>query len=584
MSLYSGEFYLSKPFRVNQATPSFNLLWDSNQVVQLDDGVTQTGSYRPFRPSDFGSTTINLSGGISIGNVAVTGGSINIAGVAQVAVTNTAPIPMSGVVQVGNTVNANITNGVLPISGNVSITNGSFDTSAIVNAQVSGNNNTLIADILLSGISGRLAAGVISIVTGSQSFDSSAIVAAQVTGNNYLAFISGRELANSLFLSSISGYLANTQTVTVVGGVSGNHLGSLDVSHTFLTTSGIGTANVNITNTAPIAVSGTFTATTDNSTVVAAVASGNSLLTIANALNSGISGLLSANLTDVAAVSGVVQVGNITPIWITGLVQTTATFTGTFTPVNTDVVNAIATGNNYLAFISGREQVTTLLLSGISGQNATGVAIRTVGSLDLTHSYLITSGIGTVSTSITNPIGITGTENDVNLVYVGNPNSPFNFVSVGGRATNPSGAGAVTGYNTGDNVILNFCAQNGGLFVNQANLQKDQDEVTTWIASSGALPTMYSVSGLVSPFFGTCLPSNPTRHSWTIQNIGTGQLMVKMSSSIPTTGTLDIILKGASAAWAGDGAVWTDSPATYTGPVSVSGFGGAPCIYKAWEV
>jgi hypothetical protein len=75
--------------------------------------------------------------------------------------------------------------------------------------------------------------------------------------------------------------------------------------------------NINVSNTSPIPVSGTFNATTDNSSVIAAIGSGNNLAVIANQLNSGISGLLGTNLTAPAAITGT-TIDTITG-WTTGI-------------------------------------------------------------------------------------------------------------------------------------------------------------------------------------------------------------------------------------------------------------------------
>lgn len=92
------------------------------------------------------------------------------------------------------------------------------------------------------------------------------------------------------------------------------------------------------------------------------------------------------------------------------------------------------------------------------------------------------------------------------------------------------------------------------------------------------------VSGINNVGFGTPLPANTSRKAWAISNLATGAILVRFSSSLPTTGTFNVLLKGASAPYAGDGATWTDSPAIWTGPVSVTGVGGAPIVFTCWEL
>lgn len=613
----NGFRYFSRGIGSNHASPAFQYVQDSGIVWQDDTGFIYTGAWRPVLNTDLGSAvSLSVSGlNLTVGAVSITGNpDIHVSNAVLATsgfstINNVSPVPMSGIVQVGNTVNVNVTNTApLAFTGTViTITTGSqsFDSSSIVLAQSTGNQRLLVADQLLSGISGGLAGtlntnstilnstlnvavtggSIQTIVTGavSASFDTSSIILAQSTGNNLLGFISGREIINGATLSGISGRLAGTINVSALAGLSGSQLGSLDVAHSYLPVSGIGNFNVILVANPTVTVAnnlavtggsiqtittGSFSATVDNTTLIAAVVSGNNSIIISNQLLTGISGLLAGNLTDPAWITGQVTVVNAGPIWVTGI-----SASGSFTTDNTTVVSAISSGNGYLL-------VADRLLSGISGL----LVAPPTQNVTVTGGQIQTIVTGSVSATVPNPIGITGTENDTNIVYAGGLNSPFNFVSVGGRAVNPTGAGLPTGYNTGDNVIFNFCAQNGAVLVNQGNLQKDQDEATIWTASTGSLAVSYGVSGLVAPYFGTCLPSNPNRRAYFIQNLATGLLLVKLSTSIPTTGNLDFVLKGASAAWAGDGAMWSSESTTYTGPVSVTGFGGAPCVYKAWEI
>lgn len=70
-------------------TTAFNQLWDKDWT--WNNGTNDlTGAWRPFFPSDFASN-VSVSGlSVTVGSVAVTGGTITV--------NNTAPIPVSGVV------------------------------------------------------------------------------------------------------------------------------------------------------------------------------------------------------------------------------------------------------------------------------------------------------------------------------------------------------------------------------------------------------------------------------------------------------------------------------------------------------
>lgn len=245
----NGFRYYGKLYNTQHGAPAFTYLYDSSVVWQDQAGNLITGGERPATPADF-AANISVSGlSLSVGAVALTGTSVvTTTGNQPVNVINTAPLPFSGVVQVGNTVttNATITNALLAVSGVVQAT---LDPTAIVLAVSSGNNNTLVADRLLSGISGQNAA----IIAGAPLY---------VTGS-------------------------------------------------FATTSSSSIALTGFSPTLPpLPVSGTFNATTDNTTVILAISSGNASAIIANQLLSGISGSLTNNLSSAAFVTGQVSITN----------------------------------------------------------------------------------------------------------------------------------------------------------------------------------------------------------------------------------------------------------------------------------
>lgn len=101
-------------------------------------------------------------------------------------------------------------------------------------------------------------------------------------------------------------------------------------------------------------------------------------------------------------------------------------------------------------------------------------------------------------------------------------------------------------------------------------------------ANAGATTTTTPVP-LITGAFGTVLADNPARKGWYVKNLHTGALMVGFSAAIPTTGSLNLLLAGGTAVNDGKGQDWTDIPCAFTGPVSVSGVGGAPVLATVWQ-
>jgi len=318
--------YFTSLYGNQNGGPSFGYLWDSS-VEWLDtNGNLNTGAMRPATPADF-AANISVSGlNLTVGAVAITGQAVvTTTGNTPVSIVNTAPLAFSGVTQ------ANVTNVLLATSGvatvlslpthNVAVTGGSIQT----------------------------------IVTGSvsASFDSVPIVNAQITGNNYLADISGR-LNNTLGAPiNVSGVVSTTVSVGNVA-VTGGSIQTI--------------------------TTGSFSATVDNTMVILAIASGNNLLTTANILASGVSGLLTSNLTDPAYVTG--QVGITTTLLATSgnstIVNTAPIPVSGVTQAN--VTNAVlAVSGNTITQITGWNTglvVTTDVRSSSTAGNSTpsGVA------------------------------------------------------------------------------------------------------------------------------------------------------------------------------------------------------------------
>lgn len=469
----TGFRYWSKiPNTANQsASVAYQYVYETGVIWQQQDGTLVTGAMRPVLSTDLASTT-----NLSVSGLSLSVGAVSLTGDNPVRVANVNAIAVSGAIQGGN---------LLPV------------------------------------------------------------------------FVTG--LINTVVTGAVS---ANVTSVAVTGGVSGSAQGNLDLTRTYLPVSGVGTfaVNSNITNTAPLAISGVVQAS------VTTVDTGIRAVTVTN--------------------SPTVTIGNTAPIAISGVVLTTTTGSLSATVDNTLLILAVASGNT-LALAANQ------LLSGVSGALVTNLTVPAAVTGDIRNipgTVLAISGIvqtvvtgGSVSATVSNPIGATGTSYDRLPFYTGAGQPLWNFQLVGGRAVSSSGVGSTTGYNTGDFAVFNFSRENGGLLVNQGTLDRTQDNATVWAANTGTGPAN-AVSGLAPSFFGTVLPNNPNRRGWFIANLATGVLMVKMSASIPTTGNFDVLLKGATTQFSADGASWTDSPAIYTGPVSVSGIGGAPCVYRAWEL
>lgn len=412
---------------------SFGYIYDTTGVWQQQDGTLVTGGARPIIQSDLGTTSnvqLNVSGlNLTVGAVSITGfnsgsalGNLDITrtylptsgvGTTQVNVTNTAPLNVTGIINtvVTGAVSANVTS--------VAVTGG-------VSGSAQGNLDLTRSYLPVSGIN----------------FSTSVSVAA----------------------------------VAITGTNSGSALGNLDVTRTFLPVSGLqgvgiigidtGIRAVTITNTAPIAFSGvvlttttgSFSATVDNTLLIAAVASGNALLVQGNQLGSGISGLLGSNLSSAA--------------WVTG---------------------------------SGTQ----------------------LGNLDLTRSYLPVSGLNFSASVSVSAVAITGVATD-----------------------------QITGFNTG--IIVTF-----------APVSKT--------VSSNSTP-----SG-VAPFIGATIQTgqilalNATRTMFFIQNIHTGTpLYVNFGSQAASTGSFSFILNPSATPGFG-GSSFSDDH--YRGPITVSG--GA---WTAWEL
>lgn len=150
-SFPDGARYYSSTINEGKAQPAFNFLYDPSIVYTTPAGISHTGGWRASRPSDY-AAEINVSGGLQVDL-----GPLNITGIVQTVsvISNTAPIPVSGVTYVSNfpsswnvheTGNANVTITNFPSyfnthetgTANVSIINGTVNVSATGVSNVSG--------------------------------------------------------------------------------------------------------------------------------------------------------------------------------------------------------------------------------------------------------------------------------------------------------------------------------------------------------------------------------------------------------------------------------------------------------------
>ncbi len=504
------------------ATPAFEYIWD-NSILTTGGNQILTGAFRAFSTTDISNTSISVSGlSLTVGSVAVTG----------------APV----VTLTGNT------SVIIPYTNPVYVT-GSFATNSSATAITGSPNVTINGGFV--GITGSLS-GVLTLGTGD-----SITVANPVLATSGIATILSLPTQNvavtgGSILTIVTGTVNSSVTigaVAITGFNSGSALGNLDVSKTFLNVNSVG-GFVGLTGAPVVTITGILATT-------ASVTVGNIAITGFNSTIAplAVSGIFSATIGNVA---------------VTG---------GNINTVSSAELSLLSGITGQLYGLSGQLAANLAGSAPISGdvRNIPGTAFNVTG-------YINTIVTGSISSTISNPIGVTGTSTDRNAFYTGAGQPIWSYLSIGGRAVNASGAGSVTGYATGANVIANFDANNGALLVEQGALVQGLDNVTVWASNTGTGPAT-TVSGLLSsPYFGVTLPNNPARRGWFINMISTGVALVKMSATIPNTGTFDILLKGASSLFAGDGASYSDSPAVYTGPVSITGLGGAPIVWRAWEL
>lgn len=432
----TGARYFSKIFGDNHAQPTFGYLWDSGVVWRNLNGQLITGAARPIVPADLASTS-----SISVSGLSLTVGAVAVTGNPQVTVSN-AILATSGIIQGGNLIPIYIT-GLIDtrVTGNIggSVTVSSVAITGNPGFQVTGWNTGITVNVTAP-------LGIIGIDTGVRTVS----VVGTLTTN---ATIVNAVLATSGFFTPIWTGAPNVTASVSIGNIA-------------VTGGSIQTI-----------VTGTISATVDNTALILAIASGNSLALYSNQIASGISGQLTANLAGAA--------------WVTG---------------------------------SGSQ----------------------LGNLDLTHTYLSTSGVGIFSTN----------DAGANLYLASISGSVAAFaadnVAVTGVLTDQ-----ITGWNTGIRVRI---------------------EPVSASATSNLIPSgAYPFTGTSTFFFGQALAANPNRIMLFVQNIHTGTpLYVSLSSTAASTGAFSFILNPASIPGWGGSSFADDH---YRGAVQVSG--GA---WQAWEI
>ncbi len=345
-----------------------------------------------------------------------------------------------------------------------------------------------------------------------------------------------RPLYTSDFGTSLNitgGITASINAISITGTNSGSYLGSIDVAHTYMPVSGVGLfatsgiSQANVTNTAPIPISG----------------------------------VVQASITPAAiqAVSGFVNVANTAPINISGIVLTQVTGSIT-TQVNSVAVTGFSSTIAPLA-VSGALSVAAAPIQAISGfvQNLTEAALLT------TTNQLLSGVSGQLSTNLAGAAWTTGQQSITNPV-----------LAISGIVTTaPAALQAVSGNVTVTNAVLTdqITGWNTGIVVSIQPVTKTSvsNLFPTGIAPwTGMDPAIYTQTG-------TLFAANPNRVMFFIQNVHSGiPLYVALSQNAASTGNFSFILNPSQSQGFG-GSSFSDDH--YRGAVTASG--GA---WIHWEV
>lgn len=340
----------------------------------------------------------------------------------------------------------------------------------------------------------------------------------------------------------------------------------------------------------------------------------NTSLQITGALNATIN---SVGVTGTVSVTGTVQIGNTAPINISGVVQsspspiqavsgyvTTIVTGGSVSFDSTAIVNAQTTGNNYLAYISGKldrlgitggsiQTITTGAFSATVDNTSVILALTSGNNLAVISNQLNSGISGLLASNLTEAAWVTGQVSLINtapipfsgvvqanvtnalLAVSGNATivntAPLPFsgvVQIGNTAPIP--VSGVTQSNITNTVLT---TQITGFNTGAVVITRDQSSSTaTNYGPSGASPFTSAAT-----FFGQALAANANRLEMFVQNIHTGiSLYVNLGSAAAGTGALSMILNPSTVqGWGGS----SFGSKSYKGAVQVSG--GA---WVAWEL
>jgi hypothetical protein len=225
--------------------------------------------------------------------------------------------------------------------------------------------------------------------------------------------------------------------------------------------------------------------------------------------------------------------------------------------------NGLNTGAWSAAELSQDGALRVSLTSGISvdSLNISGLVVNT-DQLEIIN----TSGVqylASISGRLNNGlIGVTGTRTDVASGY-----ATGYYIMGGGRAVDS--ATFRPGYVSGSGVMSNYDKDNGGLLVNQGNLDRAVDSVTVW--NTGTTTVREGQSGILGGtglFSGLLFSGNASRIEVFIQNISTVANSYIRFGNPASMQNFSFILNAASASGAGGGSFSNQS---FRGAVYFSG-------------
>lgn len=219
----------SSIFNIGKASPHFPYIYDPNATI--NENPLTTGAWRPWTINDVGA--VSISGGVSVGNVAVTGGSINIVGTPPVTVVNNS-FPVTGAggfFGLTGTANIAVTGGSISIVGPLTLTGtltnsvtGTVNTTGTVTANVTG---------VVTIDSGSFAL-TINMITGSQVQIPVGVRAYSISVISGSAFINGNGPFFSMYTLNGGGYDGRWTLNTAINiGCTGN-TGTLNACQTIV--------------------------------------------------------------------------------------------------------------------------------------------------------------------------------------------------------------------------------------------------------------------------------------------------------------------------------------------------------------